>query len=163
MVRYWLLSTILWYLSCLNTIVFGQSDSLLPVVFYIGEHEKLYEKMIGETPVSLYSVHDNNPEATMKYWNEWFKSFEDYAESKNKSVYGIKVWINVFWKEDGHINHIAFYPKPDSAHRNYDEFKVLLKDFIQKSHYPRISFSQSFCHFGSIQFPVYGISVKPKE
>lgn len=163
MLRYYLLSAVLWCLLSLKTVLLGQSDTLLPVVFYIGEHERLYEKLMAETPTTLYSLFDHHPEVTMKYWNEWFKTFEDYAESKNKSVYGIKLWVNVFWKEDGHINHIAFYPKPDSAHRNYDEFKALLKEFIQKSNYPVMRHNKPFSHYGSIQFPVYGISVKPKE
>lgn len=162
MISYYQLFIVMGLVVSMNTDSLSQSKETLPKVFYIGEHESEYEKLVQQASTSLLSINDNHLEATLEKWNELLKSFEDYAESKNQSVYGVKIWLNIFWQPDGHIKHIAFYPKPESVNRDYNLVKTLFTDFLN-TNYPKIVNSKPFAHFGSIHFPVYGISILPKE
>lgn len=157
----WLM--VLGLLAGLWTTALTQACKGTPVVFYIGEYEDNYETLIQNNSASLYNAFDNNPDMTMKFWEEWFKNFEDYAEKKGKSVYGVKLWVHLFWEKEGKVSHLAFYPKPESVHRDYDELKKLFLEYIKNAEYPRLACEKPFAHSGTIHFPVYGISVKPKE
>lgn len=136
----------------------GSGDSKPPTVFFIGEDEKNYENLVEKYNIMLFSVCDNNMETAFEHWANLLKDIEQYAEKSNLDLKGVKLWLNVFWNKDGKIEHIVFYPKPNSKNLNYDQVKVMLQGFASSYHSP-LKHTTGFSHYGSAAFPIMNKSV----
>ena len=125
------------------------------LAYYIGEDEGKYEFLVKNYNTMLFAVCDSDMDKSYSIWVDLMKDFETYAESLNFDIKGVKLWINVFWDENGQIDYIFFYPKPNSKNLNYDIVKEMLNNFTKQ--YPRIPVSSDvkFSHYGSGSFPVF--------
>ncbi len=134
----------------------------MPTVFLIGEYESKYEAMISEYKELLLSVTDNSMDVAYEKWSGMLTQMEQYADSINYDIKGVKVWINVFWSQDGRIEHLVYYPKPNSKNIDFDQFTIFLKDFIGL-YQMEIEAPSAFSHYGSASFPTHaGILAKDK-
>ena len=86
----------------------------LPKVFILGEYEKSYEKLFDAHSTVLLEVCNDNMDTAFDKWLSMLKDMEDYANSIDYDLKGIKVWLNIFWNEDGSIRHIAYHLKVNS-------------------------------------------------
>jgi hypothetical protein len=127
-------------------------------VFFIGEDEKSYEKLVEKYNTMLFTVCSNNMELAYDHWSTLLKDIEDYANKSGIDLKGVKLWLNVFWAKDGTIDHIVFYPKPNSKNMNYDNVKSMLTSFTAV-YQGSIKFSNGFSHYGSAAFPIFSKSV----
>ena len=140
----------------------SNTETQIATVFYIGETERNYEKLVQNYNKLLFTVCDNNMEQAFEYWSVLLKDIEDFASKSNLDLKGVKLWINVFWAKDGKIDHIVFYPKPNSKNLDYDTVQVMLKKFVETYQSP-IKYSSKFSHYGSAAFPVFSKSVSGTE
>ena len=134
----------------------------MPSVYLIGEYEAEYESMIKDYKELLLTVSNNSMDLAYEKWSGMLTQMEQYADSINYDIKGVKVWINVFWDQEGRIKHIVYYPKPNSKNIDFDQFSIFLKDFIGL-YQMNIDAPAGFSHYGSASFPTHaGILVKDK-
>ena len=137
-------------------------DKVLPKVFLIGEHEEDYEKMIQSYNNLLLTVCDNSMDEAYAKWSEMLMQIEQYADSLDYDIKGVKIWINIFWNNQGRIEHIVYYPKPNSKNMDFDRFTIFLSEFISL-YQMKIETNTRFSHYGSASFPTHsGITAKNK-
>ncbi len=142
---------------------YGQkSVSEIPNVFLIGEYEAPYEAMVKDHTDLLLSVSDNSMEKAYDRWLDLLQSMEDYADNKEFDIKGIKIWLNVFWKKDGTLNHIVYYPKPNSRNLDFDKLTIFLKGFFDV-YQMEVASDSGFSHYGSASFPTFSKNRTAKE
>ncbi|KXK38450.1 MAG: hypothetical protein J5I52_11495 [Saprospiraceae bacterium] len=156
-------------LTCLFYVTYGaisQSQSNLSPssdkVFFIGEDEKQYEKMVEKYNTLLFAVCGNNMEKAFGQWTQLLNDIEAYASQTDVDIKGTKLWLNVFWAKDGKIDFIVFYPKPNSRNMNYDIIKNMLSGFISTYQSP-LKANSGFSHYGSAAFPIFSKQYVGKE
>ncbi|MGB4840858.1 MAG: hypothetical protein WBP08_17765 [Saprospiraceae bacterium] len=146
--------------------IFGQQyntvSDVSTKVFYIGEDEKEYEKLVRNYNVLLFTVCENNMEKAFDNWSVLLKDIEDFSVKSNVDLKGVKFWMNVFWDKNGTIDYIVFYPKPNSKNMNYDLIKSMLASFV-KSYQSPLKHATKFSHYGSAAFPIISRSVVGQE
>lgn len=155
------------FISCMCNEIIAQTKSgtqqqWVPSVFFIGEHEAAFEKMVKDYQTMLMTVCDNNMEQTHDNWTNFLKDIENYATTQNIDLKGTKYWLNVFWNKDGSIDHIAFYPKPNSRNMDYEDIKIMLTGFVRVYQSP-VKYKTRFSHYGSASFPVFTKASLAKE
>ncbi|NNF33197.1 MAG: hypothetical protein HKN68_03765 [Saprospiraceae bacterium] len=134
----------------------------MPSVYLIGEHEAEYETMISNHKELLLGVCNNSMDLAYEKWSGMLSQMEQYADSIDYDIKGVKVWINIFWAQDGTIRHIVYYPKPNSKNIDFDRFTIFLKDFIGL-YQMEVEAPSGFSHYGSASFPTHvGMLVKDK-
>lgn len=152
--------------SFCSLIVFGQqqkpSEGPTAKVFYIGENEKEYEKIVKNYSTMLFTVCENQMEKAYDNWSLFLKDVDAYIAKQNYDLKGVKLWLNVFWDKDGTIDYIVFYPKPNSKNVNYDQLKVLLTSFCKNYQSP-LKFTSGFSHYGSASFPLFSKPITGSE
>ena len=150
----------------ITSIGFGQqkstTDAKIASVFFIGEDEKNYEKLVEKYNTMLFAVCSNDMELAFDHWSVLLKDIEDYANKSNIDIKGVKLWLNIFWAKDGKIDHIVFYPKPNSKNMNYDSVKAMFKGFIATYQSP-LKHTTGFSHYGSAAFPVFSRAILRPE
>jgi hypothetical protein len=102
----------------------------LPRVFMIGEYEKPYEKMSSVYSRLLLNV----------YHDDIDKAFS--------------LWMNVFFNVDGSIQHIVYYPKPNSRNMQFDQLTNFLISFCNVYQF-KDPIPNRCSHFGSASFPTF--------
>jgi len=95
-------------------------------------------------------------------WNTLLKEMEAHAEMVEYDIKGIKMWLHVFWDEDGKINHIAYFLKPNSRNVDRQEMSAFLMDFINNYHLPA-DYKKKFSHYSGAAFPMINWGKKKSE
>lgn len=126
----------------------------LPPVFMIGEYEYEYESMVKDCNKLLLEVCQDSMELAYKHWLLMLHDMEIYAESQKFDIKGIKIWLNVFWNEDGNINHFVYYPKPNSRNTDFTKLTIFLEKFLLHYKFP-LDYQSCYAHFGSATFPTF--------
>ena len=132
-----------------------------PKVFLIGEHQTEFNLLIENYSAHLLEVCDNSMDDAYKSWTSMLHELEDFSNINGFDIRGIKLWINVFWSKDGKIDHLVFYPKPNSKNTDYDILTKILTDFVTDYRFP-MNFTQSYSHYGSASFPTF-VNYKGKK
>lgn len=125
----------------------------LPPAFLLGEDESAYDKLCTAYPRTLLAVSNNDLDLALKNWFEFLGDMDRYAKSINFEVKGMKLWLHVFWKEDGSIAHIGFFFLPNSRLFKTEEVKAFFSSFIRQ-YQPKMKSDRSFSHYTSASFPV---------
>lgn len=123
------------------------------VVQLIGENEDEYEKVVAECKELLISAADNDMKLAYQSWTDMLLSMETAAQEADISLDGVKMWVNVFWKDDGTIDHLYYYPKPNSKNMDFEILTSFLIDFSTQ-YQMGITNDDCFSHYGSATFPV---------
>ncbi len=126
----------------------------LPSVFMIGEFELEYEAMVVDCPEMLLSVCDQSMDEAYKKWLLMLKDMEDFSDTVNFDIRGIKIWMNIFWNADGTIKHLVFYPKPNSRNMDFEELRIFFMKFVKSYTFDK-SNETCFSHYGSAKFPSF--------
>ena len=83
-------------------------DTTLPKVFALGEQEKAYEQLNKTYSQTLLEASGNDIKLAFTYWLDMMEAMDKYAEKIKFDLKGIRLWIHVFWAEDGTIDHIGY-------------------------------------------------------
>ena len=120
----------------------------------IGEHEYEYESKVKTCNKLLLEVCQDSMELAYKHWLLMLHDMEIYAESQNFDIKGIKIWLNVFWNNDGTINNFVYYPKPNSRNTDFTKLTAFLDKFLVYYKFP-LEYQTCYSHYGSATFPTF--------
>lgn len=140
--------------SSLATGTMMKPDTILPKAFLLGDHERQFEKLTMEYETLLLTATDNNMNLAFNKWVTMITEMEDYSESIGYDLKGIKMWMNIFWEEDGTIAHIAFFLKPNSRNVDVEELKAFFSSFARHYTFPLL-YKTKYSHYGSASFPTF--------
>jgi len=126
----------------------------LPNVFMIGENESEYETLVTSCNTLLLTVCEDDMDLAYRKWLGLLSDMEKYAEEKEIDIRGVKIWINVFWDEEGNIKHLVYYPKPNSKNMDFDQLSLFFESFSD-AHKLDYTSSKCFSHYGSAAFPTF--------
>lgn len=124
----------------------------LPKVFQIGEYEEQYGLLYEIYHDILLTVCDDDMNLAFNKWMDMIAEMEAYAHQIDFDLNGVKIWLKVFWNEDGRIRYISYYRKPNSRNIDPAELSAFLSSFINAYRMP-VESKVKFTHNGSAQFP----------
>ncbi len=137
----------------------------LPKVFLIGEYSEEFERASEDYGKSLMDACGQDMRMAYIKWMTFLYDIEDYAADLNVDIMGLKMWVKVFWNEEGGIDHIGYYLKPRSKNFDADELKAFFMSFISGYTFP-VKADEKFSHYGTTSFPIMqgpGIQHKGKD
>jgi len=135
----------------------NNQDFGLPQAFIIGEYEADYERMVNSCNEHLLTVCDDSMDEAYNLWLRMLDDIETYAKEKNFEINGVKIWMTVYWNYDGTIQHIVYYPKPNSKNMDFEKLTDFFNGFSEVYTFPKQSTS-CFSHYGSASFPSFSQS-----
>lgn len=102
----------------------------------------------------LLEVCENDMNVAYAKWIDLLNQLESHAQNHAFDINGIKLWLNVFWNEDGSIKHLVYHPKPNSKNVKTEDISSFFTSFID--HYePNLVTQYKFSHYGSASFPTF--------
>jgi hypothetical protein len=131
-----------------------QEPDNLPRVFMIGEYEKPYETMSASYEKLLLNIYKEDIDKAYSAWTSVLISMEDYAKETSFNLNGLKLWMNVFFNVDGSIQHIVYFPKPNSRNMEFEQLTNFLISFCKVYHF-KDPVPEKCSHFGSASFPTF--------
>jgi hypothetical protein len=144
------------FLLCCGFALINTQTALsqdMPAVFVLGEDEAAYEKLAAAHPRALLAVSGNDFEMALRHWLQLMGEVERYSNTINFDIKGMKLWLHVFWNEDGSIAHIGFFFLPNSRNFKPEEVKAFFSGFIRQ-YKPVLKSDRKFNHYTSVSFPV---------
>lgn len=88
------------------------------------------------------------------HWLSFLTDIESYAKLVGTDLNGVKLWINVFWQEDGQITNVVYHPKPNSKNISTEELSSFFQSFIEE-YEAELANEHKYSHYGSATFPVF--------
>ncbi len=79
---------------------------------------------------------------------------EDYAAELNFDIKGTRLWINLYFNADGTIEHLAFFPKPNSRNVPVEHLTAFFKNFVGQ-YQLQVKAEKPFQHSASAGFPTF--------
>jgi len=137
-----------------TVIVEKWQKSKHPAVFLIEQESDAFEELSLRYENNLISACDNDMDSAYKNWIKMLKEMEKFSEDRNFDIKGVKLWIKIFWSNDGTLDHIAYYLRPNSRNIDTDALTIFFKDFVRFYRFP-INTDYEFSHYSSASFPVY--------
>lgn len=135
-----------------QTAIRNSAQPALPTVFLLGEYENQYEGIVPGYQ-SLLEACDNDMNIAFEKLMSMMQEMEAYAGMTGYDLKGVNAWMHFFWREDGSIEHIGFYLKPNSKNVNTDGLKNFLNAFTQQYKFP-LKTTRKYAHYSSFSFPV---------
>lgn len=129
-------------------------DKGLPRVFMIGDYEKPYERMAKSYSGLLMYQYGGDMDRAFSGWAGLLTDLEDYADAVSFDLKGLKLWMNVFFNKDGSIQHLVYYPKPNSRNMPFELLTDFLEEFCSRYRF-KDPLSDRCSHFGSATFPTF--------
>lgn len=126
----------------------------MPVVFELGTQEVAYEKLNEMYSQSLLEASNGDIKMAFDNWLHMMGEMEAYAKKIRFDIKGIKLWLHVFWNEDGRVAHIGYLLRPESRYIDAAEMGAFLKTFMDRYEFPQKS-TEKFSHYTGASFPVY--------
>lgn len=100
----------------------------------------------------LLNLYDGDIEQAMQDWFGLLRDIEKFAVNEEVNLNGVKLWMNVFFKEDGSIEAIGYHPKSDCKNMEWPVFEAMLKEFSKQYRFSKQS-DQPFSHYGAAMWP----------
>lgn len=132
----------------------AQAQDEAPMVFVLGEDEKVYEMLNEAHSQTLLEVANFDTEKAFDYWMDMMKQMEAHAKKLRFDIKGTKLWLHAFWNEDGSLAHIGFMLRPESRNISQLELAAFFKTFMPKYKLPTTS-GRKFSHYTGANFPIY--------
>jgi hypothetical protein len=124
-------------------------------VFFIGENQAEYDKLIVKYKTPLLTVTGQDVDKAFHQWTDLLTNLEQYSEKQGMDIKGVKIWLNVFWNEKGEVDHFTFYPKPNSKNLDYEKFRGIVKSFLNQNAKLGMQSKDSYSHYGTANFPIF--------
>jgi hypothetical protein len=129
-------------------------EASAPKVFILGEHENSYEQLNQAYSQTLLEASDNNIQQAFDHWLGMMEEMDKYAEKIKFDLKGIRLWLHVFWAEDGTIDHIGYLLRPDSRNASQAELNAFFSTFMKKYRFP-VKSGKKFNHYTGATFPTF--------
>jgi hypothetical protein len=129
-------------------------DNGLPRVFMIGEYEKPYERMAKSYSGLLMHQYGGDMDRAFSGWAGFLTDMEEHADAHSFDLKGLKLWMNVFFNKDGSIQHIVYFPKPNSRNMSFEQLTAFLEQFCIRYRF-KDPLTDRCSHFGSATFPTF--------
>jgi hypothetical protein len=144
-------------LSLLLDLAVAQSANpnvTIPSVFLIGEYEDQYLALSKSHPALFMSVYNNDIDKAFRGYSNFLMDVEDYAAELGFDIRGVKLWLNIYFNADGTIEHLAFYPKPNSKNVPVEQLNAFFKNFVEQYRFP-VKAEKAYQHSASAGFPTF--------
>lgn len=125
-----------------------------PKVCLIGEHEDVIDNLSLEHETLLLTVCEDDMDIAFEKWMSMLQEMESYAHSIKYDINGIKLWLNVYYNEDGSVRQISFFPKTRSRNVDVEDLSAFFKGFMKRYRLPLTS-DVKFAHYGIAHFPTF--------
>lgn len=135
----------------------------LPKVFLLGEYEKPYEVATQTYSRTLLEVCNDDMQQAFGHWIEMAKEMDNFAEKIKFDLKGVKVWMHVFWNEQGGIDHIGYFLRPDSRNIKTNELSAFFKAFMSQYDSFQVKSTQKFSHYTGATFPTFMERANPSN
>lgn len=139
-----------------------QRDSIDPRVFLIGENEAKMASLNKNFPTLLMTVCQNDMDIAYDKWMVMLSEMEVLSDKLNFDIKGLKMWMNVYWNKNGHIEYIGYYLKPNSRNVKIEDLNAFFNNFI-KNYQMDLNAKTKFYHNGSASFPTHYKFLKEQE
>ncbi len=126
----------------------------IPRVFVLGQYQDSYENLANQFKTSLLEVSNQDINQAYKKWIHTLSEMEAYSKKINYDIRGAKLWLQIYWKADGTIAHIAYHLKPNSRNIPNAELNAFFKSFAKNYKMP-VETIMDFSHYGTASFPLY--------
>lgn len=130
------------------------SKTNLPVCFLIGEYEQAYDGLLEQYSKSLVSVCNDNNEKAFDLWSGVLYDIAEYGKNSDFDLNGLKIWINVFFNSTGNIDHIVYYPKPNSKNMDFNKLTSFFTSFCN-SYKMKVILKEKCLLNATASFPLY--------
>lgn len=137
-----------------TVIVEKWQKSKHPAVFLIQQESDAFEELSMRYENNLISACDNDMDSAYSNWINMLKEMERFAEDREFDIKGVKMWIKIFWSNDGNVDHIAYFLRPNSRNINTDALTIFFQDFVRFYRFP-IETEYEFSHYSSASFPIF--------
>ncbi len=127
----------------------------LPTVFMLGEYETNYDELVQTYPQSMLEACDCSKEDAFTKWIGMLNELDIYARKQNVDIRGVKLWLHVFYNNDGSVKHIAYHLRPNSRQLDTEVLAPLLEGFARQYRFP-ITGEAGYAHYSTGAFPVFG-------
>jgi hypothetical protein len=134
----------------------------LPKVFQIGEFEEQYGLLYEIYHNILLTVCHDDMNLAFDKWMYMIGEMEAYAHKIEFDLNGVKLWLKVFWDEDGSIRYLSYFLKPNSRNIDTAELSAFLSSFMNVFRMP-IQSTVKYTHNGSTQFPTTLIPAETRK
>ena len=122
-------------LNSVNRVTAQEVPETLPPVFQIGEFTERYENLHLHH-INLMEVCDDNIELAYDHWMHMLDAMDQLSEELNIDLRGTKLWLHVFWDQEGNIRHLAYHPKPTSKFVEINILTAFFKNFVRNYQMP---------------------------
>lgn len=130
------------------------ADAALPEVFLIGEFEDQYARLANDHPAMFMSLYHNDIDKAFRGYSNMIMDIEDYATDLNFDLKGVKLWLKIYFNADGTIDHLAFFPKPNSRNVPVEHLTAFFKNFV-RDYKMNVKAEKPFQHSASAAFPTF--------
>ncbi len=148
-----------------NEVLIDESpikELTLPKVFQIGEYEEQYGLLYEIYHDILLTVCHDDMNLAFDKWMYMIGEMETYAQKIEFDLNGVKLWLKVFWDEDGSIRYLSYFLKPNSRNIDTAELSAFLSSFMNIFRMP-IQSTVKYTHNGSTQFPTTLIPAETRK
>ena len=142
------------FMTALFTGNVWAQEASLPRVFILGEDEKTYEELTQSYSQTLLEAADNDIKIAFNNWLDMMSEIDKYARKVKYDINGVKLWLHVFWGENGEIDHIGYLLRPESRHVKDVELRAFFSSFMRKYTFPQKS-TKKFNHYTGATFPTF--------
>jgi hypothetical protein len=143
------------YFACLLTFSLFSlqaQNSQLDKVFQLGTQEQRYEQLTSSHSQSLLEAANGDVTLAFESWLGMQEAMDAHADQVNFDLDGVKVWLHVFWNEQGQIDEVGYLLRPDSKLVDDAELRAFLADFVADYRFP-VQSGQKFSHYTGATFP----------
>lgn len=130
-----------------------------PQVFLIA-NEKAFSQISHKYETQLLMACDDDMIKAYESWMHMLKSIEEHAEEYGFEIRGVKMWLKAFWNEEGMLDHVAYYLKPNSRNVHQDDMDAFFRSFCAVYKLP-IDVETKISHYASAAFPTFYKYKKP--
>ena len=152
------ISLCLCFCSILQSSFAQQNQQRVRRAFVLGENEETYDQLRETYARTLLTVCKDDHERAFASWITLMNALERYAEKIDDiDLNGVKLYLNVFWNEDGSIAHFGFLPMPNSKNVKIENMVAFFSAFTrQYVPNPDLVSDKKFSHYTSVAFPTVG-------
>jgi len=127
----------------------------LRLAFVLGGDEAQYDALRTDYARTLLTVCKNDQETALTHWFKLLQDLEMYGEKINFDLDGTKLFLNIFWNEDGSIGHIGILPMPSSKNVPKEDLVAFFSSFVRQYSGAKLESDKKYSHYTTVSFPTF--------
>ncbi len=121
-------------------------------IFLLGSTETNYEQLTTTYSQSMLEAAQMDITKAFEHWLGMLQEIDKYADRINFDVKGVKVWMHVFFNEQGGIDKLGYLLRPDSRYVDETEIQAFFAGFVKEYTFPLKS-DRKYNHYTGATFP----------